>query len=575
MAKPKKKPAVIKKVAPKKKNIRVKNEDKVAKIVADFRALFDNPDLSKIFMSALTSAAIVPVVKHKDLPADTIGPMVPMDKVPAPVNMVPEVPVPVVVAPPAIVVEDRTTEAVVQVPANPGYRGELLEVATLLGMVNPIACEVVEPQIAEHKAAWGTIAKAKMPNLIVLTGINNSALGGEAKSITYAAYLNDFKSNTRDVLNTFVLKRLTGHQGTKMLAAFNEFRMKNFDKGIAHDGISLGCDPEIFVQNKDGAVIPASNFLGSKEDTNVKTEGAQGGTKVYWDGIQAEFQTRPNNCLAYLVDGIQSGLAATLKAARVVDNDAVLSSKTVMEVPSAFLHNAEDKVVALTCEPSINVYGLKGRTVNPREFKYRPSGGHIHFGLTGKPDNVIADGVKALDAILGVACVSLFRNFDNPIRREFYGLPGEYRLPKWGIEYRTLSSAWLLHPILAHMVFELGRKALMFGINGYRQHWIATDKETTEAIQNCDVVKACAIMERNKDIFKRILSTTALVDPDHKKKTAEIAFNAFMNGCETIIAKPNDVAGNWHLDSKWQAHSFSPNCEWGSAVKEFAKGNKV
>ena len=176
--------------------------------------------------------------------------------------------------------------------------------------------------------------------------------------------------------------------------------------------------------------------------------------------------------------------------------------------------------------------------------------------------------MKALDGILGIACISLFAN--SPVGSNKVG---DYTLNGNVLEYRAIYSARLSHPLLVQMVYELGRKALMFGLNDYSSYWNATDKEVAEVIQKGDVVKARQILDRNKDIFKRILAATDLTDPDFKKRTAEHAFNAFMNGCESIIAKPNDIVGNWKIDGKWTAHALGT--EWKTAVKELVKGNKV
>jgi hypothetical protein len=64
---------------------------------------------------------------------------------------------------------------------------------------------------------------------------------------------------------------------------------------------------------------------------------------------------------------------------------------------------------------------------------FRTTGGHIHFGIGKRDDETVSRMVKALDAIIGVACVSLFDGIDDPRRRRMYGLAGEYRLPEYGV----------------------------------------------------------------------------------------------------------------------------------------------
>jgi hypothetical protein len=568
-------PAVKVIPAPKKKV--VEKAFNHADLVAGIQAILSDPKLNKALLDALntiakssiTTAPVAPVLANKDFPPDTLGHMIPADVIPAPIDAAPEVVVDAPAVP--IIVEDRTAEAVVQIPAPPGYRGELMEISKLLGIVDPVACEVIDTQIAETKVGTGKINKVKMASLIILTGVNSSALGNDAKSITYAAYLGEFKVATRDVLNTLVVKKLTGVQGAKMLNAYKEHRLKNFEAGINHDGIEVGCEPEVFVANKEGLVVPAFELLDNKAESKIVSAGAMGGKKVYHSNFAARLETRSNHCLAYHIDGIQEGLKAALKQARTTNKDAVLSSKSVIDVVPGLL---DDKYVALACDPSLNVYGLKNVPVNPRTLLHRSAGGFLRFGGISTKPGKLEDGVKALDAILAVACVSLFRNLDNPKRRELVGKAGEYVFDKDVLEYRTISPCFLAHPVLAHMVFELGRKALMVGLSGYRNVWVGSEKEIVETIQNCDVLKATALLKANEVIFRRILSTTHMVDPGGKKQT-DIAFNAFMTGCEQIISNPNDLTGNWRLEDKWTSHSMTPRTDWDTSVKEFAKGIKV
>lgn len=452
------------------------------------------------------------------------------------------------------------------------YKGETVKVGSLVGQ-NSVACEAIVREVPVMNAQWGRVGGGKLPSLFVITNCQDSPYGKGTKTINYVDYLRDFRQNAMNVSDDLEVRVLTGTQGKKMAEAWTEHKLKNLSMHLWH-GFHIGSDPEIFVENKDGNVLPAFRFLGSKKETKVISRD---GAKVYWDGFQAEFETKANTCLAYLVDSVQYGLAATLQAARKVDKDAKLSTRTVMEIPFDMLQSTEEEFVALGCMPSRNAYGLKGKEVPPRELPFRPAGGHMHFGLGPKPEPVMIEIVKALDAILAVACVPLFQNFDNPIRREFYGLPGEYRLPPHGLEYRTLSNAWLIHPVLMHMVYELGRKAVMFGMNGFRFAWKGSEEETIEVVKGCDVAGARKIMDRNKDMYLKLIAAAHLSYPDPKtgKSDYETAFNIFYNGLETAIAKPEDIAGNWCIDTGWTAHSDGPRKNWRTCAPFFVKGEKV
>jgi hypothetical protein len=162
--------------------------------------------------------------------------------------------------------------------------------------------------------------------------------------------------------------------------------------------------------------------------------------------------------------------------------------------------------------------------------------------------------VKALDAIMGVAGVSMFAKYDDPRRRIMYGLAGEYRLPPHGLEYRVLSNAWLFHPVIANIVFDLSRSAAMFGKNNLLKHWDATEAETIEVINTCNVEGARAILRRNKELLIKILDVK-LDDMGCSK----YAYKAIIEGMESVIKDPSDIVGNWGLTKKWKSHCDAPN----------------
>jgi hypothetical protein len=166
--------------------------------------------------------------------------------------------------------------------------------------------------------------------------------------------------------------------------------------------------------------------------------------------------------------------------------------------------------------------------------------------------------VKALDAIIGVACVSLFAKFDDPKRRKLYGLPGEFRLPKHGIEYRPLSNAWLAHPFISNLVIDVARNVVVLAQKGlFNKVWEATEEETVNCIVRCDVKAAREILERNRETFIKLLE--ASYHEWAKKRELEFLFNVFTHGMEWIIKDPNDFVSNWNLHGTWVAHSGGSN----------------
>jgi hypothetical protein len=331
----------------------------------------------------------------------------------------------------------------------------------------------------------------------------------------------------------------------------NEF----YDLGRGVD--SIGSDPECFVLDKDNKVIPSYLFLKSKEqnDKTMETKACvvgnthrgSGTQSIFWDGFQAEFNVFAHSCLAWTVDSTFIGLKTLQLKARKFNPDAKLTIKTTLDIDQDILDNADPEHVAFGCMPSSNAYGMSGMKLDGRDVSFRSAGGHIHLGLPNGDVNRNIEYVKALDKILGVACVSLFAKYDDPRRRLMYGLAGEYRTPPHGIEYRTLSNAWLSHPLIMNIVFELSRKCISADQMGVIQYWDSTEEETIACINNCDVELSREILARNKfnfiQIFDRIVSNSGVA-----------VYKLFMLGMDSLIKNPEDIEGNWGLSGKFIGH---------------------
>lgn len=291
--------------------------------------------------------------------------------------------------------------------------------------------------------------------------------------------------------------------------------------------VVLGADPEIFVENGEGKMIPAFSFLPSKYEPLRTPEGQT----YYMDGLQCEFNVAPSSKISEALLSVRTGMKAVLRAGQQKDPTARLSTKTVFDVPLSVLAELPVEFTEFGCMPSYNVYGITGRGGEGHTVPYRFAGGHIHFGITDSDEAMekIPSIVRALDATLGVACVSLFENLDNPVRREYYGLAGEHRLPPHGLEYRALSCAWLFHKKLAETVLDLSRKVLVSVVND-KYKWEASQDEVVECMLTCNVGMARKILERNM---------TELKDLGYKANID------LLSPVEKSLPSVFDIAGNW------------------------------
>jgi hypothetical protein len=303
---------------------------------------------------------------------------------------------------------------------------------------------------------------------------------------------------------------------------------------------TTGSDPEVFAVDEDGMVIPAWAYLPSKKQAR---EYLFAGPRnhLFWDGVQAEFTTNPYTCHQSAVNNIQYGLAHVLKSAIAFNPNARLTHQCVVDCDLEMLQAASEEQSALLCSPSLNAYGERQHLsgVKPLEMPFRFAGCHVHFSIGGAigPDSA-AKYVKAIDKIAGVVSVYLLRGLEDIRRRQYYGQAGEYRLPVHGLEYRTLSSAILVHPAVTHLMFDLARTAFSMANAGQAWAWEAEPSEVQEAINHLNTGLAKEIIDRNRDVLTRML---AIRYANRSNK----AIRMIDEGVANLFSQ--DMTANWNL----------------------------
>jgi hypothetical protein len=366
-------------------------------------------------------------------------------------------------------------------------------------------------------------------------------------------------------------------------------QFKNVGRGWAGH---LGADPELFALGKDDRILPAWEFLPDKTAD----------TAAFWDGFQAEFTTETETCLAWFLDHVRKGLQRVHKSAKKKGGRLLLAD--VVEVPLDILEKAEEKHVRFGCDPSKNVYNDGGELqADPRQLQVRFAGGHMHFGMGELQDkNAFARCVKALDAIWGVASVSMFETLEHPLRRVYYGKAGEYRLPKHGLEYRTPSNAWMCHPAIAHLSWMLARSAVQVGLIDALGAWQADEDETRQVINELNVIGARRILERNHKQLTTLLegyfkSNHSRIEGEKFEALRPIAvkqgIETIMNGVGAVVEAPKDLVKNWMLDAPtdtdqwakptdedrekdiWYLHTESGRSQWMLAAEAISKGQRL
>jgi len=339
--------------------------------------------------------------------------------------------------------------------------------------------------------------------------------------------------------------------------------------------MSIGTDPEIFLKSGRN-VIPAFKFLPKKE--NGIQKGVYG-TTVYNDGFQAEMSCAPSGCIAHVIDDVQAGLKKLAELGRKYDPKAVLSLENTPHVSAATLKDTPEEYVIFGCKPSFNAYERGGEQIDdPRRLLRRFSGGHLHFSF-GYARNfnqnqdffqkkeTIEPIVKDLDALLGIYFVGAAAEIDDPVRRRYYGLAGEYRLPPHGVEYRVLSNAWLSHPAVANVAMMFGRGIIR--LHDKERFFRFDDEEVQDVINKCDVKNARRFMKRHEKLFKEVFGRGTKIAAGYSGDPIEIKhfFEMGIEGIESKVNNPRDIERNWDLFSgKYVSHCEGAMHSWTKFV---------
>lgn len=212
--------------------------------------------------------------------------------------------------------------------------------------------------------------------------------------------------------------------------------------------ISFGSDPELFLA-KDGMVIGAEKVI-------PKAGLIMHNTKLVLDGVQIELHPVQNYSIPNFCNSVGHAFSALKDHLdRIGGNVKPCFTQTVFVDPSELATLSKEARV-LGCAPSENFYNIK--RLEPKEGEtQRSAGGHIHIGLNGA---MFVDRISLVpihDVITANTGVLLDRDPHAALRRKMYGRPGEYRLPSYGIEYRTLSNWWLRSRPTMEFVFGLSQ----------------------------------------------------------------------------------------------------------------------
>lgn len=226
--------------------------------------------------------------------------------------------------------------------------------------------------------------------------------------------------------------------------------------------ILVGCDPEVFVKEGGKFVSAYGLIQGDKANPQRVERGA-----VQVDGMALEFNIDP----AASEDEFFLNVSTVYNTLRAMCPGFEVVAAPVADFPLEYIRSQPEKARELGCDPDFNAW-LNAVNVKPDgELPMRTASGHVHIGWgngfePGSPEH-IADCnavTKQMDFFLGLPSVV----YDDDVRRRaMYGKAGACRYKSYGVEYRTLSNAWLKSETMMRWVYrsvQNGMQQLLSGI---------------------------------------------------------------------------------------------------------------
>lgn len=229
--------------------------------------------------------------------------------------------------------------------------------------------------------------------------------------------------------------------------------------------ILVGADPEVFIRDPDSLrPISAVNERGHARipGTKLRPHKIKKGA-IQVDGTACEFNIDPADSRDAFIGNIKA-VYGQLQAI-IKKQGYQLVADPVVVYDKDYFAGIPDAAKELGCDPDFNAWTGQA---NPRpdglQTTMRTGSGHIHVGWTEGADptdpshfNDCVAVAQQLDYYLGL--YGLLWDSDDD-RRILYGKAGAFRPKPYGMEYRTLSNAWLRYPALYGWIYDSVQKAM-------------------------------------------------------------------------------------------------------------------
>ena len=225
--------------------------------------------------------------------------------------------------------------------------------------------------------------------------------------------------------------------------------------------ILVGCDPEVFVK-QDGVFKSAYGLIsGDKKNPQKVHRGA-----VQVDGMALEFNIDPTDNEDEFCINVQD----VLNTMKLMVPDYEVVAVPVADFSMDYLKSQPAEALELGCDPDYNAWESRPNDRPDGDRPMRTASGHVHIGWSDNENVQSLDHIerceavaKQMDFYLGLPSLV----YDSDVRRRsMYGKAGAYRPKPYGVEYRTLSNAWLNSPELIKWVFRATTRGVRDIMNG-------------------------------------------------------------------------------------------------------------
>lgn len=219
--------------------------------------------------------------------------------------------------------------------------------------------------------------------------------------------------------------------------------------------ILVGADPELFMQDAQGAFVSAIGRIGgSKRAPRPLPLGD--GFAVQEDNVAVEFNIPPADSREQFVNYINRTMSFLSDEVGKLGLHFVNVSATNKWSAEDMAHPAAHE---FGCDPDFNAWDGGKRNPRPKatDTTLRTCGGHVHVGLKMRSMEQMLKAVKMMDLFTSVPAQIMDHG---ELRKQLYGKAGAFRKKPYGFEYRSLSNFWALSPTLTGWVYDATQQAM-------------------------------------------------------------------------------------------------------------------